>query len=106
MANIASSSRQCWAFARDHGFPCSDWIKRVEPRRQLPLNALIVCGGVSFILAAINFGSNVAFNAIVSVSNAALVFSYIVSMAASASNACAGSLHSVDAGVWVNSEGW
>ena len=59
---------------------CSEWIMHVDQRRTLPLNALYVCAAVSFILSAINFGSDVAFNAIVSVSNAALIFSYIVSV--------------------------
>lgn len=40
----------------------------------------MVCLGVSLILSAINFGSDTAFNAILSVSNAALLFSYIISV--------------------------
>lgn len=36
--------------------------------------------GVSLVLSAINFGSDVALNAILSVSNAALVFSYLCSI--------------------------
>jgi choline transport protein len=41
-----------------------------------------VCLVVSLILACINFGSDVALNAILSVSNAALLFSYIISVGA------------------------
>lgn len=41
---------------------------------------LLVCLAVSLILSAINFGSDIAFNAILSVSNAALIFSYIISV--------------------------
>lgn len=41
---------------------------------------LVVCLGVSLVLSAINFGSTAALNAILSVSNAALIFSYIVSI--------------------------
>lgn len=77
---IASASRQCWAFSRDRGFPCSTWISRIPHGWNIPVNAILVCLGVSFILAAINFGSDVALNAIVSVSNAALIFSYIISI--------------------------
>lgn len=40
----------------------------------------MVCLGISLILSAINFGSDVAFNAVLSLSNAALVFSYIISI--------------------------
>ncbi|KAF2726093.1 amino acid transporter [Polychaeton citri CBS 116435] len=77
---IASASRQCWAFARDRGFPFSQWIMRIPSDRDIPLNAILVCLLVSCVLAAINFGSDVALNAIVSVSNAALIFSYIISV--------------------------
>lgn len=41
---------------------------------------LVICLAVALILSAINFGSNAALNAILSVSNAALIFSYIVSI--------------------------
>jgi len=41
----------------------------------------VLCLAVSLGLSAINFGSNTALNAILSVSNAALLFSYIVSIA-------------------------
>ncbi|KAK5127065.1 hypothetical protein LTR85_008424 [Meristemomyces frigidus] len=80
VTTIASASRQTWAFSRDQGFPFSSWIRYVPPTWEIPLNALLVCLGVSLILAAINFGSDTAFNAILSVSNAALIFSYIISV--------------------------
>ncbi|RMZ03211.1 hypothetical protein D0860_06899 [Hortaea werneckii] len=80
VTTIASASRQTWAFSRDQGFPFSDWIRYVPPNWEIPLNALLVCLGVSLILGAINFGSEVAFNAITSISNAALIFSYIISI--------------------------
>jgi choline transport protein len=41
---------------------------------------LIVCLAVALVLSTINFGSNTALQAILSVSNAALIFSYIVSI--------------------------
>lgn len=41
---------------------------------------MIICLAVGLILSAINFGSNAALQAILSVSNAALIFSYIVSI--------------------------
>ncbi|KAK5116834.1 hypothetical protein LTR85_009094 [Meristemomyces frigidus] len=61
-------------------YAAADWIKRVDPKRELPLNALYVCAGVSIVLSCINFGSDVAFDAILSVSNAALIFSYFTSI--------------------------
>ncbi|KAJ4983075.1 amino acid transporter [Stagonosporopsis vannaccii] len=76
----AASSRQIWAFARDKGLPFSSWIEYVRPGWNIPINALLVCLGSSLVLACINFGSEVTLNAIVSISNAALIFSYIVSI--------------------------
>ncbi|KAF2731414.1 amino acid transporter [Polyplosphaeria fusca] len=80
VSTAASSSRQVWAFARDKGLPFSGWIEYVRPGWNIPINALLVCLGVSLIIACINFGSDVTLNAIVSISNAALIFSYIISI--------------------------
>ncbi|KAF2630415.1 amino acid permease-like protein [Macroventuria anomochaeta] len=76
----AASSRQIWAFSRDKGLPFSSWIEYVRPGWDIPVNALLVCLGSSLVLACINFGSDVTLNAIVSISNAALIFSYIISI--------------------------
>lgn len=76
----AAASHQIWAFTRDKGLPCSSWIERVPEGWNIPLNAILVCLGSSLILACINFGSDVTLNAIVSISNAALIFSYIISI--------------------------
>ena len=54
----------------------------MRPGSEVPVNSLIVCLVVSLILACINFGSDVALNAILSVSNAALLLSYIISIGA------------------------
>ncbi|KAF2999362.1 hypothetical protein E8E13_006068 [Curvularia kusanoi] len=76
----AASSRQIWAFSRDEGLPFSSWIEHVRPGWDIPVNALLVCLRSSLALACINFGSDVTLNAIVSISNAALIFSYIISI--------------------------
>jgi choline transport protein len=76
----AASSRQIWAFSRDKGLPFSSWVEYVRPGWDIPVNALLVCLGSSLVLACINFGSDVTLNAIVSISNAALIFSYIISI--------------------------
>ena len=76
----AASSRQIWAFARDRGLPFSTWIGNVRPGWEVPVNALLVCLGSSLVMACINFGSAETLTAIVSISNAALIFSYIMSI--------------------------
>ncbi|KAK1920417.1 hypothetical protein P3342_002714 [Pyrenophora teres f. teres] len=76
----AASSRQIWSFARDRGLPFSGWIEQVPANRDTPVNALLICLGISLPITFINFGSDVALKAIVSVSNVALIFSYIISI--------------------------
>ncbi|CAK4031655.1 amino acid transporter [Lecanosticta acicola] len=80
VTTIASASRQVWAFSRDRGFPFSSWIRYVAPEYEVPVNSLLVVMGGSMIIAAINFGSDVAFSAVVGLSNAALAFTYIISV--------------------------
>ncbi|KAK5119066.1 hypothetical protein LTR62_000277 [Meristemomyces frigidus] len=69
---LAAASRQ------DGGFPYSAWFSKVKKGQAL--NAVYLCAIISFVLAVINFGWTVALSAIISVSNAALIFSYIVSV--------------------------
>lgn len=51
---------------------------QIQPGRDIPQNALLLCFGVSIALGTINFGSEAALDAIMSVSNSALLFSYII----------------------------
>ncbi|KAF2860049.1 amino acid transporter [Piedraia hortae CBS 480.64] len=80
VTTVASSSRQIWAFSRDHGLPFASVIRQVHPKWEIPLNALLICLAISLLLGAIRFGSNVAFNAITSVCTCASFFSYIISI--------------------------
>jgi amino acid transporter len=82
-ANIdynASTSRQTWSFARDKGFPFHSWIAYVHPRMHIPANAIGLTCIVTCLLALINIGSSVAFNAIISLQIVALMFSYTISI--------------------------
>ncbi|QIW96459.1 hypothetical protein AMS68_001977 [Peltaster fructicola] len=80
LTNVATTSRQIWAFARDQGLPFSNWIHQVSTYWNVPFNALLASLAISFVLLCINFGSDVALNAILSVSNAALLFTYIIAI--------------------------
>ena len=57
--NIATSSRQLWAFARDKGVPFSSWFANVHPGMGLPVNALIFSYGLAVALSLINIGSTI-----------------------------------------------
>ncbi|KAM7183667.1 amino acid transporter [Naviculisporaceae sp. PSN 640] len=78
--NIATSSRQLWAFARDKGVPFADWFAVVQRTNNLPMNALIFTYSFAVVVSFINIGSNIAFNVITSLGTAALLTSYIISI--------------------------
>lgn len=57
--NIATSSRQLWAFARDKGVPFSAWFAVVQPRNNLPMNSLIFTYVFAVVVSFINIGSSI-----------------------------------------------
>ncbi|KAH7128601.1 amino acid/polyamine transporter I [Dendryphion nanum] len=78
--NVATSSRQLFAFARDHGLPFGEFLARVKPGWDIPLNSVLVSFAVAILLSLINIGSTVAFNSIASLGTCALLSSYIISI--------------------------
>ncbi|KAJ7471670.1 amino acid/polyamine transporter I [Mycena galericulata] len=82
-ANIdynAATARQTWSFARDKGLPGHRWIAAVHPTLHVPVNSIALTCLITCLLALINIGSNIAFNAIISLQLVALMFSYTVSI--------------------------
>lgn len=77
--NVATSSRQLFAFARDHGVPFGDFLAYVRPGWDIPLNSVLVSFVIAVLLSLINIGSTVAFNSIASLGTCALLSSYIIS---------------------------
>jgi len=75
-----STSRQTWAFARDRGLPFSNWLAYVHPKLQVPANAVTFTSLFTIILSLINIGSDVAFNAIISLNLVALMLTYTISI--------------------------
>jgi choline transport protein len=57
--NIAVSSRQLWAFARDKGVPFHHWFARVREGWDVPLNAILLTYTIAVLLSLINIGSSV-----------------------------------------------
>ncbi|MCJ1430794.1 hypothetical protein MMC27_000144 [Xylographa pallens] len=80
MTNMATASRQLFAFARDGGVPFSNTLKHVYVGWDVPLNAIIFSVTVSCLLSLINIGSLITFNQITSLGVCALLSSYIVSI--------------------------
>jgi amino acid transporter len=82
-ANInfgASTARQTFAFARDHGLPFSSWIAAVDSSKEIPINAILLTSGVAVVLVLVNMGSLTAFHAIVSLQVSSLMFTYMCSL--------------------------
>lgn len=80
ISNVATASRQMFAFARDNGLPFARIISHVRPGLDVPLNAIIISFFCTALLSLINLGSTVAFNAILSIGVVALLTSYITSI--------------------------
>ena len=97
----ASASRETYAFARDNGLPFKTWISKVslshspflliggtdqcfsvkvQPKSMIPRNSVILTCVITFLLALINIGSTVAFNAIISLQLIALMATYATSI--------------------------
>lgn len=79
--NVATCSRQLFAFARDQGVPFSLFLSYVRPGWDIPVNSVIVSFAITISLSLINIGSTVAFNSIASLGTCALISSYIISTA-------------------------
>ncbi|KAJ5554290.1 hypothetical protein N7513_004249 [Penicillium frequentans] len=62
----ATASRMTWSFARDHGFPFSHYLKKVNKRTQVPLVSVSVVCGLACALTLIYIGSTTAFNDVIS----------------------------------------
>ncbi|KAE8153706.1 amino acid permease [Aspergillus avenaceus] len=75
---LASVSRLTWAFARDEGFPFSEFFSHVSPRYKIPLRSLFLVTLITVLIALINIGSSAAFNAVLSLDTLALYASYLV----------------------------
>ena len=76
----ASTSRQTFAFARDKGFPFAKWISHVDPKKQIPANAVTLSCLITALLSLISLGSTIAFNAIISLQVVALMLTYFTSI--------------------------
>lgn len=78
--NVATCSRQLFAFARDSGIPFGSFLSYVHPGWDIPLNSVLVSFTIAILLSLINIGSTVAFNSIASLGTCALLSSYIISI--------------------------
>ena len=80
ISNVATASRQMFAFARDGGLPFARVWCYVRPGWDIPLNAVMLSFTITCLLSLINLGSSVTFNAILSIGVVALLTSYMTSI--------------------------
>lgn len=78
----AEGGRTIYAFARDHGLPFSGTLSKVEPRRRVPVNAILLGTAVQMAMLAIYFGSLTGFNTIVSIATEGYYLSYAMPLLA------------------------
>ncbi len=71
-SSIASMARMWYAFARDGGIPGSSWIRRVDPRSQAPVAAILVTSALAVLISIYA----AAFTVITSISTIALYLAY------------------------------
>lgn len=81
ISNLATASRQLFAFARDHGLPFASIWRHVRPGWDIPLNAILFSFVFISLISLINLGSTTAFNAVLSIGVVALLTSYLVVIA-------------------------
>lgn len=80
MTYLAAVTRDIWAFARDQGFPFSDYLSHVDRKRRIPVRATVLTSITSICLSFIYIGSPVAFYAITSLLTVALLQCYSLSI--------------------------
>ncbi|MCJ1310300.1 hypothetical protein MMC25_003962 [Agyrium rufum] len=75
---LATTSRMIWAFSRDHGMPGWVYLGKVDRRRSMPINAIILTTTIACLLGIVNIASTTAFNDIVSLTVSGLLASYLI----------------------------
>ncbi|KAH7424845.1 hypothetical protein KP509_11G027600 [Ceratopteris richardii] len=75
MSSITSNSRMAYAFSRDGAMPFSNFWHSVNGW-EVPINAVWLSAGIAFIMALTSLGSQVAFQAMVSIATIGLYIAY------------------------------
>lgn len=65
-ALLAEGSRSLFAFARDNGLPFSKIFSKVEPKKRVPVNAILLACAVQLAMNSIYFGTLAGFNTVIS----------------------------------------
>lgn len=77
MSSVTSNSRMAYAFSRDGAMPLSSLWHKVNGQ-EVPLNAVWLSAFISFCMALTSLGSEVAFEAMVSIATIGLYIAYAI----------------------------
>jgi choline transport protein len=64
---MAEGSRSVFAFARDRGLPFSGVLSKVEAKKQVPVNAILLTAIVQIAFNSIYFGTLTGFETVITV---------------------------------------
>ncbi|PYH87547.1 GABA permease [Aspergillus ellipticus CBS 707.79] len=78
---LAEGSRCVYAFARDSGLPFSQFLAKVDKKRQVPVNAILLTLVVQLALDAIDFGTTTGFETVIAISTEGFYLSYAMALA-------------------------
>lgn len=93
--SLQTASRLSWSFARDDALLGSRFLRRMNFRFGVPVNALLVNCGFVFLLGCVNLGSSAAFNALVATGLILLQCSFAIPAALVLRRRCRGTLAAV-----------
>ncbi|PWY85793.1 hypothetical protein BO94DRAFT_518263 [Aspergillus sclerotioniger CBS 115572] len=72
-----AASRMAWSMATDHALPFSDVLMRINPTFQTPINTILLTVAAEMVIGLVVFGSDYAFEAIVSLGGVAFQIGYL-----------------------------
>ncbi|KAF1960390.1 amino acid transporter [Byssothecium circinans] len=77
---LATASREVWAFARDKGFPFSEWISVIDKDKNVPTHSVYITTLLAGLFCLANMGSILAFESITSLCLLGLLSTYTISI--------------------------
>ncbi|KAF2431563.1 GABA permease [Tothia fuscella] len=110
---MAEGSRSVFAFARDRGLPFSGILSKVESKKQVPVNAILLTALVQIAFNSIYFGTLTGFTTVITLATEGFYLSYAMPLLArllsrmrSENRVLSGPYTLGRYGVWLNSIGF
>ncbi|KAH7034674.1 amino acid/polyamine transporter I [Microdochium trichocladiopsis] len=75
-AAIATASRLVWSFAKHGGIPFRGWVGRVDPAREIPINAVYLTAGISTLIGLLVLGPTTVLNGVFGAGGVCFFISY------------------------------